>query len=83
MKRRPVVASSAASISAPSQRRSQRRNPEPIGRPNPAPAQLAGRRVESVERDPLSVLVKCHYDPHEGPPQAPRSDTCADHPRLS
>jgi hypothetical protein len=56
---------------------------EPVGRPDPAPAHLAGRGVERVERDLVSVLVKSHYDPHQGPPQAPPFDTCADHPRLS
>jgi hypothetical protein len=30
------------------------------------------------------MLIKRHYDPHEGPPQAPSiDDNYADHPRLS
>jgi hypothetical protein len=29
------------------------------------------------------MLIKSHYDHPTGPPQAPRLDTCADHPRLS
>jgi hypothetical protein len=83
MNRQPVVASSAASISSPSRASQPAPEAEPVGGPDPTPAYLAGGRVERVERDLLSVLVKSHYDRHKGPPQAPRFETCADHPRLS
>jgi hypothetical protein len=57
---------------------------EPVGGADTTPVHLTRRRVERVERDLLSMLVKCHYDRHRGPPQAPSiDDICADHPRLS
>jgi hypothetical protein len=44
---------------------------------------LARPRIEPLRGDLRSMLIKSHYDRHTGPPQAPRSNTCADYPRLS
>jgi hypothetical protein len=49
----------------------------------PRPAHPTGRGIDPLGGDLPSMLVKTHYDRHTGPPQAPRSRTCADLPRLS
>jgi hypothetical protein len=51
-------------------------------RRHPRPADLAGLGVDPLGADLPSMLVKTHYDRHTGPPQAPRLNTCANHPRL-
>ena len=38
---------------------------------------LPGRRVDPLGGDLRSMLIESHYDPHKGPPQAPRSKTPA------
>jgi len=41
-------------------------------RRDPRPRDLAGRRVDPLGGDLRSMLIKSHYDRHQGPPQAPR-----------
>jgi hypothetical protein len=45
---------------------------------------LAGLGIDPLAGDLPSMLVKSHYDAHQGPPQAPRSERLrGPHPRLS
>ena len=71
--RQPVVASSATSSSWP-RNRSRTAAPRLAVRRRHARARdLAGRGVDPLGGDLRSMLIKSHYDRHQGPPQAPRS----------
>jgi hypothetical protein len=45
---------------------------------------LAGIGIDPLAGDLSSMLIKSHYDAHQGPPQAPRFERLRGHtPRLS
>jgi hypothetical protein len=46
----------------------------PVGRGDPAAAQLPGHGVEILEGQLAAVHVECAYDAHEGPPRAPAKE---------
>ena len=55
-----------------------------VSRRHPSTLHLAGLSIEPVSGDLRSMLVKSHYDCHQGPPQAPRFECLRGPvPRLS
>jgi hypothetical protein len=45
-----------------------------VRRRHPRPPDLTSLGVDPLRRDLRSVLIQSHYDRHQGPPQAPRSE---------
>jgi hypothetical protein len=45
-----------------------------VRRRHPRPPDLTRLGVDPLRRDLRSVLIQSHYDRHQGPPQAPRSE---------